>query len=255
MNEMKKIAMLLSLAMILVMLAVPALAVDFTPSVENKPAPEIVIMTDKTGAPVAAIIYNAQGEEVIGVPVGELIVTPVAEADGAEAEISDALKKAYAQIQAAGSVADLVPNIEQILSQFGIDAKASDLVVRDLFDVSVFGTYKEYLEQGDNTVTIRFNLNLDPKVSLLVLHNYSGSDWEVISKDRVKRNADGSVDVTFSSLSPVAFVVDGSEVPVDPNGPNSPQTGSNGLPVAWICVAVLGCVAVVGGAMLRKKQA
>lgn len=252
---MKKIAMLMSLVLVVALLTVPAAAVEFTPSAESKPAPSVALVVDQTGATVAAIIYDGQGTYVIGVPDGDLIVTPVSERDQAPTEISEALKSAYEQIQSVGSLSDLVPGIEQALRAINSELSVSDLVIRDLFDVRVTGTYKEYLDEEGNKITIRFDLNLSPDATLLVLHNYSGSDWEVIDNDRVVINDDGSVDVTFDSLSPVAFVVDAANVKVDPNGPTSPQTGDNGISIAWIAVAALVCVVVTGSVLLRKKRA
>ena len=118
----------------------------------------------------------------------------------------------------------------------------------------------EYLAQEGNRITIRFALNIAPTATLLVLHNYEGSNWEIIPDDRVVRNADGSVDVTFDSLSPVAFVVDKTEtdttISTDVNAPTSPQTGDeSGFPVAGAGLIVLGCAAVVSAVVVWKKRA
>ena len=97
-------------------------------------------------------------------------------------------------------------DIGDYLKEIGSEASVEDLVVRDLFDVSVTGAAAE-----SDSVTVRFNLGLSQSATLIVLHNYEGSNWEIIPKDRVKQNADGTVDVTFDSFSPVAFVVDKQE--------------------------------------------
>lgn len=244
---MKKIALFLSAAMTLTLLVAPAAAAGTSASVERKEAPQVVAVQDKAGQQVAGLIHDAEGNEVSGVPAGDLTVTPVSKADQASETISKALSQAYDQIQAANSLADLAPALEQVLPDYDKDVKVADLVVRDLFDVSLSG---DYLAEAGNTITIRFDLKLNPNELLLVLHNYSGSDWEVIAKDRVVRNADGSVDVTFDSLSPVAFVVDGASVTVDPNAPASPQTGDNSVETAMVLLGV----AVVAGAFLARKK-
>ena len=103
-------------------------------------------------------------------------------------------------------------------------------------------------------MTVRFALNLQPDALLMVLHNYSGSQWEVISNDLVTRHEDGDVSVTFHSLSPVAFVVDGAQITIDPNAPTSPQTGET-LPALMIMGALLfGGVAVVCFIRAAKKK-
>lgn len=250
---MKKIALFLSVAMMLTLLAAPAAAVGFTPSVERKEAPKVAAVQDEAGQQVAGLIRDARGEAVISVPTGELIVTPVSKVDQAQEEIKNPLSQAYAQIQAARALTELAPSLEQILPSYDSEVSVADLVVRDVFDVSVSGTFADYLAVEGNTITIRFDLNLTPSALLLVLHNHSGSDWEIISKDRVVRNADGSVDVTFDSLSPVAFVVDGFSMESDPNAPTSPQTGDSSFPVGGITAVLLGSAVVAGVFLTRKK--
>ena len=71
--------------------------------------------------------------------------------------------------------------------------------------------------------------------------------------------ADGTVDVTFDSLSPVAFVVDKQEsTDTEKPGadePSSPQTGDNGvLRAAGIAALGLGCAAVIGAVSASKKR-
>lgn len=51
----KIITMLLAVALV-VATSVPAMAAEFTPSVENKPAPEVVTQTDSNGNECVAII-------------------------------------------------------------------------------------------------------------------------------------------------------------------------------------------------------
>lgn len=260
---MKKLALFLSVLLIAVTLAVPAsAAVNFTPSVEQKPAPTVDPITDSNGNQVSAIIRDQNGEEVHGVSIdsGELIVTPISQASQAAQAISEMLTNAYEQIQQADTIADLVPAIGEFLQAIGSAAQVADLVVRDVFDVSLTGTAAEYLAQEGNNITLRFDLGLAPSATLIVLHNYEGSNWEIIPDDRVVQNADGTVDVTFDSLSPIAFVVDSTETDTsastDADAPTSPQTGDSSLPpVAGAGLIALGCVALASAAVVWKKRA
>ena len=260
---MKKFAMFLSVLLIAVTLAAPvSAAVNFNPSVEQKPAPTVDPITDSNGNQVSAIIRDQNGEEVHGVSIdsGELIVTPISQASQAAQAISEMLSNAYEQIQQANTIADLVPTIGDFLQTIGSAAQVADLVVRDVFDVSLTGTAAEYLAQEGNNITLRFDLGLAPSATLIVLHNYEGSNWEIIPDDRVVQNADGTVDVTFDSLSPIAFVVDSTETDTsastDANAPTSPQTGDSSLPpVAGAGLIALGCVALASAAVVWKKRA
>lgn len=259
---MKKLALFLSVLLIAVTLAAPAsAAVNFTPSVEQKPAPTVDPITDSNGNQVSAIIRDQNGEEVHGVSIdsGELIVTPISQASQAAQAISEMLTNAYEQIQQADTIADLVPTIGDFLQAIGSAAQVADLVVRDVFDVSLTGTAAEYLAQEGNNITLRFDLGLAPSATLIVLHNYEGSNWEIIPDDRVVQNADGTVDVTFDSLSPIAFVVDSTETDTsastDADAPTSPQTGDSSLPpVAGAGLIALGCVALASAAVVWKKR-
>ena len=259
---MKKLALFLSVLLIAVTLAAPAsAAVNFTPSVEQKPAPSVDPITDSNGNEVSAIIRDQNGEEVHGVSIdsGELIVTPISQASQAAQAISEMLTNAYEQIQQADTIADLVPTIGDFLQTIGSASQVADLVVRDVFDVSLTGTAAEYLAQEGNNITLRFDVGVAPSATLIVLHNYEGSNWEIIPDDRVVQNADGTVDVTFDSLSPIAFVVDSTETDTsastDANAPTSPQTGDNSLPpVAGAGLIALGCVALASAAVVWKKR-
>lgn len=260
---MKKLALFLSVLLIAVTLAAPAsAAVNFTPSVEQKPAPTVDPITDSNGNEVSAIIRDQNGEEVHGVSIdsGELIVTPISQASQAAQAISEMLTNAYEQIQQADTIADLVPTIGEFLQAIGSAAQVADLVVRDVFDVSLTGTAAEYLAQEGNNITLRFDVGVAPSATLIVLHNYEGSNWEIIPDDRVVQNADGTVDVTFDSLSPIAFVVDSTETDTsastNANAPTSPQTGDSSLPpVAGAGLIALGCVALASAAVVWKKRA
>ena len=260
---MKKFAMFLSVLLIAVTLAAPvSAAVNFNPSVEQKPAPTVDTVTDSNGNEVSAIIRDQNGEEVHGVSIdsGELIVTPISQASQAAQAISEMLTNAYEQIQQADTIADLVPTIGDFLQTIGSAAQVADLVVRDVFDVSLTGTAAEYLAQEGNNITLRFDVGVAPSATLIVLHNYEGSNWEIIPDDRVVQNADGTVDVTFDSLSPIAFVVDSTETDTsastDANAPTSPQTGDSSLPpVAGAGLIALGCVALASAAVVWKNRA
>lgn len=260
---MKKLALFLSVLLIAVTLAAPAsAAVNFTPSVEQKPAPTVDPITDSNGDQVSAIIRDQNGGEVHGVSIdsGELVVTPISQASQAAQAISEMLTKAYEQIQQADTIADLAPDVGDFLQTIGSASQVADLVVRDVFDVSLTGTAAEYLAQEGNNITLRFDVDISPSATLIVLHNYEGSNWEIIPDDRVVQNADGTVDVTFDSLSPIAFVVDSTETDTsasaDANAPTSPQTGDSSLPpVAGAGLIVLGCVALASAAVVWKKRA
>lgn len=91
-------------------------------------------------------------------------------------------------------------------------------------------------------ITVPFNLtNVKAGDSIVVLHQKKDGTWETITPDKVE---DGKVTVTFTSLSPVAFVT-GSAA----GGVKSPKTNDAAVPF----VAVMAVVAIAGAAVAGKK--
>lgn len=251
----KKLSSLLLAGILALSMSVPALAAEFTPSVESKAAPEVVAQTDSSGNECAAIIYDADGKELIGVPTGDLIVTPVSSTnETASAETKKALDDAYEQLKSVSSLAELSSDLESIIKEVSADLTLDDLVVRDLFDVTVTGTYAEYLSQDGSSISVRFKLSADAESLAAVLHNVEGTTWETVSNDRITRNTDYTADVVFYSLSPVAFLFDAGKLSVDPNAPDSPQTGEPVSYVTWFAVGGVIVLAAAAGVFAKKRS-
>ena len=248
----KKISVtLVAIAMVAAM-AVPAFAADFTSSVTGKSAPETVTTTNSSGETVAAIIYDANGKEVASIPVGSLTVTPVSEAKTANASVSKQLTAAYEQLQTT-PLDSIAPALTESVKTYSPQMTVEDLVVRDLFDVSLDNSAKEQLAKNGNAIKIQFALNLPSDALLLVLHNTEGTAWELIADNKVVRNSDGSVTVEFDSLSPIAFLTDGGSLATDPNAPTSPQTGYSET-MLWGTVGV-GALALAALVLVIRKRA
>lgn len=248
---MKKAIRILAVILAVFMLSTTVLADNFTPSVEQKESPDVVITTDSKGEEVGAIITDDKGEEVAGVPTGDIIVTSVAGAANATDEIKADLQAAQEQIKTATNVQDLIPDQKEELTKAVEDAglKVENLVVRDLIDVTLTGEYKDHLATEGNTITITFKLGIGADEFLTVLHNYEGDKWEMIASDRVKVLENGDVSVTFDSLSPVAFVVDKAEH----TGATEPA-GTPWVMYALIAAAVVVVVVIIVLVVARKKN-
>lgn len=259
---MKKTALFLSAAMLLTLLVAPASAASFVSSVEQKEAPTVATVVDSQGNEAAAVITDDQGNELGSVSFEEIIVVPVSQttqaAPGEEVapevkQIQENLTKAYEQVKTPEFMEEMAPAVEEVLQEIAPEVKAEDLVVSDVFDVSLTGAAAEILSQPGASVTINFSVNVAPSTALVVMHNYADDLWEAIPNDRVSRNADGTVGITFTSLSPIVFLVDSASVEVDPDGPQSPQTGDNTGVVVAMTVVLMGCV-LMGGAVLARKK-
>lgn len=250
----KKIFTMFLAIVLTVTMSIPAMAAEFTPSVEGKPAPDVVTQTDSNGNECAAIIYDANGNEVTGVPSGDLIITPVSAEDAPSSEIKEKLMDAYEQLQSVSSLTELSPDLETVIKEVSTSLTVDDLVVRDMFDVSVTGTYADYLSQEGNSITIKFNLSADANSLAAVLHNISDSMWETVPNDRITRNGDRTADVVFYELSPIAFLFDAGKLNIDPNAPDSPQTGEpESHTIPWIAGSAI-VVAIAAYGLFRKRS-
>lgn len=220
---MKKIIVCLVVAMLCVSMVVPAFATDFTPSVENKPAPEIV---------GPGVIVGPDGTEE---PLDEdcIVITSIFEAiqDFPELKIPETAQELliwlYQQL-AAGKM-----SMPYELHNPAYNSQS--MVIRDLFDITFLcGDHPEMLEKVGVVLTLTFDLGVKPDQDVSVM-TYKDGKWNDIEK--IVNNGDGTVTCTFEHLCPVAF-----SVAVDNDGPT--QTGDTNTFSVWGIVA-LGSLAAI----------
>ena len=201
---MKKATRILTLVLAVMMMALTVSA-SFTPSVEQKPAPQVKVDTvDEKGDP-AILIYDEKDEVTHTTEVPNLVVVPYAERETAAPSMEEALNSAYEQIDKAENLGVLVPELNDAAKEAGVAVE--DLVVRDLFDMALDQESLDVLKESGNYVVIKFELALAEGEQLFVLQNLEGENWQMIPADLVVVNDDGTVSVTFYDLAPVAFAV------------------------------------------------
>jgi len=163
----------------------------FTRSVAGKAAPSVMVVDGSV-----AVIKNVNGEIVTNIPVDGkgLVVTPVAEREVAgDLAVRENLDWAYECILAAESVDALVAE------------DLGDVVVRDLFDVSLYGEFKAAVEAADAVVEVTF---ADAAAEgLVVLCSHDFATWHTIAAENVTVNANGSVTVALEEVGAIAFAV------------------------------------------------
>ena len=256
-----------------VLITVPALA-NFTPSVENKPAPEVVKPTPDVVNPdsdddkpepgvvpepevelkedtVAIIKDSSSGALVEEVSRAELVITPASEKHSAPVQnITDNLVRAEVQITDADHLGQLTYEVEAALLQAKKenkiphinDVKVEDLVVRDLFDVSIVRDNQIVAIPNGHTITFCIQTDLSDDVLHFVLRNTVNNEWEVLEEVQAMHN--GIITITVDSLGPFAILVDGAaNLDVDPSAPESPQTGESVSPVFAAGAVALLCAA------------
>lgn len=182
---------------------------------------------------MASMAFAAPSPTVSGV-VGKVQTAVDANGNAIEATLSEVPAENAAAVEE-------VKNIEQVKTLLG-DAFVEGMRVVDVKDVTV----------SEGTVfpaTITFSLpgvTTASKVAVLHYDTAAGA-WEVVPS----KVGNGTVEATFTSLSPVAFVVDGGTAS---NGTTSPKTGE--IPVGAYA-GVVAVVAVIGMAVVsfKKKEA
>lgn len=224
----KAISLILSLVMVLgFSVAAFAAEDDFRPSVDSKDHP-VIVPQDFNGISFDALILDENNEVVEGIhivterrPDGEIIVTAYSEKDVADDRVDVVYFEAsYQEILDARSLAEL-----NELIPLG-------MIVRDFFDVTLVGTYKDIFKEGKK-LQIRFDIGAELKEKLMVLTRCSDeSGWEFV--ESVTINPDGTVTVVFDRLCPVIFLTE------DTGAVQSPATSDFASTALWSLAIIFG---------------
>ncbi len=167
---MKKAIQLFMVLGLLVSLAVPA-AAAFTPSVEQKGAPVIKEVLDQNGQKVGALVYDQESGEVGGIPADSIRVTAFADHKEADKKVMEEMAEAYTSIEEAKELTAAMPALETTMeaalekmkeNKIQVDEKmtASDLVVRDVFNIGLDKDAKKILKDGASAA---FTFEMDAK--------------------------------------------------------------------------------------------
>ena len=174
---MKKAIQLICVLLVVAMLAVPASAAGFTPSVEQKGAPTV---------------------KEAGVTV-----TALADLSKAPAEVKKIVEEAAKVITDAKSLEEAVPTLADTLKAMNTTVKASDLVVRDLFYVALD---KELAEGEEKELTFKAEgISADDFLMVMV---FVDGEWVIVDAEKVEVSANGEVKVMFDVVGPIAFVTE-----------------------------------------------
>lgn len=259
---MRRVISLVLALMICMSLAVPAFAATFTPSAENKGAPDIVEIKDQNNKPAAGKLTGAveDGKEYV-YEKECLVVTSIKDAK-TSSMIPDASEKALLDVYNGLKDGSLKIPYEKLDS-----AKADKLVVRDLFDISMICVgatvdHHEMLEDEDVSLEVNFKLGIGAKAKVYVMV-YKNNEWQKIEK--VTNNGDGTITCVFEHLCPVAIIVEAAEsaggnmttgTASYSSYSNNPKTGDVfGQQMAlWIGVMVVSVAALAAVVMVNRKK-
>ncbi len=183
-------------------------------------------------------------------PVGDVAVGSLQNPESLSDEAYRELRDATNQITNAESVGDFLADagltnaVSAALA--GTSTSISDLSVQSVFDVSVTGDVAARLA-AEGSVDITFSVPGVRAGNTVVVLHYNGTTWDV----RPSTASNGAVTATFTSLSPVAILVDTS---ASGNLVTSPQTGDMHLEGMLVGGSLL-CAAALVYCLKRRQEA
>ena len=248
----KALSLFLAVLVMIAPFTVAVSAENFVPSITYKPAPELVGETDDEGRVVIGVVVDADGNSLSTEYHECIVITPVSEAEESE-DIPEAaaelLLSVYQNIsQTDFDLSTLSEDLNKMVeNDMGNGKNANDLIVKDLFDVTVLcDELKEQLAPIGNTLTLTFKVSVDKNVPVYAMA-YKNDKWIPIVK--TVNNNNGTITCTFEDFCPVAFFVPASsEV-------NPPQTGDNTDTIIWAVVMIAAIALIAGIVVVSRKQA
>ena len=230
------------MAMLLVLsLVVPTFATEFVKSIEEKPEPIVVI----------AEIVDEDGNVIMELGDGDIIITPLAEIDDADIpeEAKELLKEIYEGLMDETIDLDDVEGLLEKLQEYlGEEAGTDDITIRDLFDVTIINEDALKLIEEGYKVRIVFDLGLEGDEFLAVLEYLEQLE---LAYD-VEVNADGTVTVILNGPGPVVFLTAGQHMFAD--GENIPATGDTTNIMLWAGLGVTAMATLAALLVLRRRQ-
>lgn len=238
----KALSIVLSIIMVL-SLSVVAFAADndFRPSVPSKDHP-VIVPQDHGGMSFDALILDENNEVIEGIhivtfkrPDGKVIITAYAEKEIADKRVDVVyFETTYQEILGARSLQEL-----NELIPLG-------MVIRDYFDITLVGTYKDIFKEGKK-LQIKFDLGVELKEKIMALTRCSDeSGWEFV--ESVTVNPDGTVTVVFAKLCPVIFLTE------DTGAVQSPATSDFAATALWSLAVIFGVGSVCMIAVSKKRS-
>lgn len=291
-NLMKRIAVLSAAASLFAFSATTAYAVD---SPTASLAPSLGQLTDENGNSDTVLFTGADGNTYISPEDVTLEVHDLSQAHNGELpEITQMLEGAQAALDAAkNDLSELTPDVADILAKYNAenpdtaDIKIGDLVVAEIFDVSLVkvkdGKDDSVVGLDDIAEKATFELTFpfDVPDFYILLHEYKDGEWK--AETDVARVDNDTLRITVEDFSPFALVVEktdagdssdddsdsSSQQPTDNNNNNNndasnsqngenatkpngsdenPKTGAAAVGIS------MGVFAVLGAAMILTRN-
>ena len=251
---MKKVLSLVMAFVLALTITISATAATFVPSIENKGAPELIILDETDEGFVVGYITDKNGDKLTTEYLECFIITSITEALDKNSDVPDSIRNElvdqYNKIcEDSTKLSELCPELDEIVkNKWGKDKSVDDLVIKDFFDISGnCSNIEEHLSEDGNTIELTFKVGIagDTFITAMV---YVDGKWQPVV-DTIN-NGDGTVTVKFSKLCPVAFLVPGTG---ENSSVVSPITADTSSVFVWSGIMVLSLVAIVALVIYRRK--
>ncbi|MDP4125015.1 MAG: hypothetical protein Q8917_18240 [Bacillota bacterium] len=243
----KKIMSILAVVLLIPCLAFFTGASNFTPSVQAKDAPKIVVKQSGSSSVYGELIDKDGKTTSQLTDSGMILVTPLSKAGTSDEDIKNSLNSAYGKVKGASSLSTLVKGLSDAIKALDPDFSAKDLVARDLFNVTTRGNIAQITE--NNKLRVTFDLGVSATDAVIVTMCKGDSNWPVLDSKNVVNNGDGTVTVTFSELGTVLIIVEGTPAAVVPGM-------SSGNDLGFAAAVTGGCMIalIIGVAFFDRKK-
>ena len=194
--EMKKILMIISMALMMLSVGVTTFAANgsFASSPSANRAPTLVEFENASEDCTATIVIYAYADR-----------------DSLDAETKAKLEAAYASVSSAKDLGKLGYSVKALANS--LDLTTDQLYVSDLFDISC-----ENCENHDKHESFTITVSPSSVVNYAGFLHYDNGEWKLLESTVTK---DGKITFTVDDFSPFAIVVhDGSVVDVPEKDPD-----------------------------------
>lgn len=214
---MKTFRIIAAITAMAIVFSLSAAAAPFTPSIERKDEPKLV-----------------DGDE-------DLILTPISDYYDEDVDLHEDIEENLAKAEKEldeKKFQDILENFEELWNEATKGAPVEHAIISDIFDVRL----ETELGDGKEGVGVEISFKIEvlgieaDDVFMLIVKENDGKPWKALDYE-IDEN--GVITIKVTTKSVLAVVKDNeAPAPIDPDGPDSPQTG---VP-AYYMPAVVGIV-------------
>lgn len=185
----------------------------------------------------------------------QLILTPISHADNApNREITEILKETYTYLEET-PLKEVNSDLDKEVKRIG-DYTVDDLVVTQLFDLSLIDEEKNRLNEEieQYTATIDFSLKPDDPIPVIIMRD--NDNWVIVDISNITRNPDDTLTLTLERLTQFAVLIPDNKHLIVTNPENhSPQTSDDSTsPLPYVGIVLIGFTALLAGKFCYEKK-